>query len=817
VLALTVAWTAAASQVPPDAVGPALERLEAMRARIDETTLDGPARRGAVELLLAERAALIAARPDHAERPWWLVDQAEDLMLRRLPADGAGLTALLGLPTAEQRALAIDVAAQVAALTREADAGLDRLSRSLPADPDIDDVERRARQRRIADERELRIGLLRAMADVLKAVSDPGVDAPRRDELLRRGSAALEALAGRLEGGIADRAAAWSGVAAVRLGERDRALTLFQGVLADPAVHPADRFAAEVGRALAGGGSSRDRLARLRALEQRYAEPAHLFYRLLLADAQLLLILDPTIDGPPQPTRLNEAAASYERIISAGDPVHQASVRSAVLAKLAGAVDGRTPASDLPPLMVLARAETLAGDGRYVEAIEAYAPLAAARTDPAVRPAALLGLGRCLYESGRADEAADRWAELARDHPADPLAERAIELAASVATARWHGAPGDASRRGRLRQVLDLLLERYPNLASLDRWRLAAGQLAVDEGRLDDAVRHFDAVSPAAPERRDAEYLALLAARDRWAAARPDERAALGSALLEQARRVEVALGRTPATGSDPADEAGRRAQAARVRTIAGEALLGLGRPAEVREALGPVGALPDLPLPVVADDLQLRLRAGRDSGQVSLVTADLRRLAAAAPDRTVDLVALLVRQVQRDVDGMLAESRLEAADERAGEELAPLAGLLAELVAAAPASVRTPTLLLTLADAQLGSGRPAEALPLYDELLAESPDALPYLLGRAECLQRIGGDRLADAIVIFKRIAAAGPEVGGDAYWQSQLRTLQILDRVDRNTRRIVPQIERLRRIDPGLGGERWRRQFEALERKHG
>jgi hypothetical protein len=228
VLALTVAWTAAASQVPPDAVGPALERLEAMRARIDETTLDGPARRGAVELLLAERAALIAARPDHAERPWWLVDQAEDLMLRRLPADGAGLTALLGLPTAEQRALAIDVAAQVAALTREADAGLDRLSRSLPADPDIDDVERRARQRRIADERELRIGLLRAMADVLKAVSDPGVDAPRRDELLRRGSAALEALAGRLEGGIADRAAAWSGVAAVRLGERDRALTLFQ-------------------------------------------------------------------------------------------------------------------------------------------------------------------------------------------------------------------------------------------------------------------------------------------------------------------------------------------------------------------------------------------------------------------------------------------------------------------------------------------------------------------------------------------------------------------------------------------------------------
>ena len=45
----------------------------------------------------------------------------------------------------------------------------------------------------------------------------------------------------------------------------------------------------------------------------------------------------------------------------------------------------------------------------------------------------------------------------------------------------------------------------------------------------------------------------------------------------------------------------------------------------------------------------------------------------------------------------------------------------------------------------------------------------------------------------------------------------LQILDRSGKNTQRIAPQIRRLRQRDPALGGDRLRREFDALETRHG
>ena len=67
----------------------------------------------------------------------------------------------------------------------------------------------------------------------------------------------------------------------------------------------------------------------------------------------------------------------------------------------------------------------------------------------------------------------------------------------------------------------------------------------------------------------------------------------------------------------------------------------------------------------------------------------------------------------------------------------------------------------------------------------------------------------------IYKRISVGTAGQPGDHYWQSQLRMLQILSRSGRNTHRIAPHIQRLRQIDPGLGGERFRREFERLERE--
>jgi tetratricopeptide (TPR) repeat protein len=113
-------------------------------------------------------------------------------------------------------------------------------------------------------------------------------------------------------------------------------------------------------------------------------------------------------------------------------------------------------------------------------------------------------------------------------------------------------------------------------------------------------------------------------------------------------------------------------------------------------------------------------------------------------------------------------------------------------------------------------SGRFAEALAWYERLLVNQPDAQPLLLGRAECLFALGTEeRLAQAMNIYKRIAAPGTTQGND-YWLSQLRMLQILDQMNRNTQQIVPRIDRLRQGDPDMGGERFRRGFDALRSKH-
>jgi len=111
-------------------------------------------------------------------------------------------------------------------------------------------------------------------------------------------------------------------------------------------------------------------------------------------------------------------------------------------------------------------------------------------------------------------------------------------------------------------------------------------------------------------------------------------------------------------------------------------------------------------------------------------------------------------------------------------------------------------------------------ALPLYAEAIRDRPHSLRWLYGRAECLflqQDAKEEMLAEAMGIYRRVVAGGATVGAEYYWGGQVRMLEILDRMGRNTHRILPRIQRLRREDPGLGGERFRQEFEQLQEKYG
>ncbi len=121
----------------------------------------------------------------------------------------------------------------------------------------------------------------------------------------------------------------------------------------------------------------------------------------------------------------------------------------------------------------------------------------------------------------------------------------------------------------------------------------------------------------------------------------------------------------------------------------------------------------------------------------------------------------------------------------------------------------------LLAGDAYLQAERFGDGLRVFDLLLVEHPDADEPLLGRAECLFGLRGARDADAMSIYRRIATAAV-VSSDHYWLAQLRMLQILSRGNRNVHRIAPHIERLRQIDRNFGGERYRMEFERLDRQH-
>jgi len=63
----------------------------------------------------------------------------------------------------------------------------------------------------------------------------------------------------------------------------------------------------------------------------------------------------------------------------------------------------------------------------------------------------------------------------------------------------------------------------------------------------------------------------------------------------------------------------------------------------------------------------------------------------------------------------------------------------------------------------------------------------------------------------LYRRIAAGSPPES-PSWWLAELRQLQILKRVGKDVDRIPPRVERLRAVDPELGGEGIRRQFETL-----
>jgi len=111
--------------------------------------------------------------------------------------------------------------------------------------------------------------------------------------------------------------------------------------------------------------------------------------------------------------------------------------------------------------------------------------------------------------------------------------------------------------------------------------------------------------------------------------------------------------------------------------------------------------------------------------------------------------------------------------------------------------------------------GRPRSALAIWDGIAAERPDTLEVMVGRADVLCSLDDlESMGEAMRTYRVLGRGRPgELVPEAtWWHAQLNQLLILEKVGRSIDRIAPRIERLRLVDPALGGDRHSSAFEAL-----
>lgn len=810
-----------ASHPPSDRIEAAQYQITAQRILVNEPQRSVIQRLADAERVLEIRAELIRAYADDLRRPGWLADQAADLLFVVLPLDASGLTRLFGLPSPAQLAQAQRVARQINELMAEAELDIERVILQIESTTDYaKSIPAQMKRRRLSDEeRDRRIPFFRGIGAFLHAEFNDH-DADRRRQLYALAAELLVPLAERLEGVTISIAQLYGGLALARLGKFEAADELFGQIAADSRIDASTRFAANMGvvvNQIVRDGPSAG-LAALDQLPQHYASGHDLFFRILIADQQFLLRRGLALNEPqPQrEQRLAEAFASYTDLLDRDLGVPRATVQAIVFARLTLAASGDVPLNQLPALVSVARAQHLAGDEKTrSQGIELFEEvLTRADLTSAQRAAADFGLARALLADDQRLQAVRKFTQLAREQATAREAERAIELAATIAAELYQRSPSDVEVRAVLGDAIALLLERYENLKSIDRWRYTAGRLALTEQRFDSALAHFGAVTPDAEQWLDAQFMQINVLRN-WARGQtnPVDRTDRYRQLLAMIERVQPMLNRGATSAGNESRAGTLRYYGVSLRVYEAQAWLALDEPQRAAVMLAGIEDNPAMDGPLLALALLARIDAYYAAGRSAEVPRELDRLLTVSPDEAGTVLAAMLKARQSRVTELLEVSRDEQAAERAQRELLPLAEAIGRWLKTRGDSDE-PAVRLRAADGYRLSLRYEDALRLYDELLAKRPNAQEAVFGQAECLFHLPGDRDAEAMIIYRRIGSAGRD--GVYYWPAQLRMLQILDRTGRNTDRIAPRIRRLRQHDSQLGGERWRRGFETLLNKY-
>lgn len=775
-----------------------------------------------IEDLIAKRREIIEANPYDPRLAILLADQASDLFFLLYPLDATGPTVEFGLPSPEQRSRAERVAREMKQYASEAELAISEAILNIESEPGYtEDMALQLKRRRLArNERDRRIPFLHGIGAYLNAEFNVSDESERQSEHQLAADLLLP-LARELEGSLRSRARLYAGFALVRLGRFDEAAALFDAVAADQSAEPLDLFAARLGAARARSEGS-DFSAQLDAIERSYESPDGVFFRMLIADQRFMHLRAMAASEPEGESRdraMVAAFAAYTDLLDADLGVPRDTVRAIVFRKLANAADDEIPLEHLPPIVAIARAENLARvEATRAEAIELFRQsLQRPNLDALSRASALFGLARAHYAGQDWLEAARRFDQLAREHPLDSQAERAIGAAAAILLDLREKAPELSEVSTQLQETLALLLHNYINLPDIDRWRYEAARFDLDEGRLEEARGRLTAIPPGTPLWLDSRF--LLVRISRAEASKADLVApAMHEAMIEEIGAARTAIERGVRETTDAARVRALERHLAQLDLYEAESHLALDRPEQAISRLAGLIDRTDLDQAILGEAVSLRIKALQTAGRADEAQREIEMLMQRMPERATAVIRSRIDTVRAEVESLHARGLSEQAKARADSELVPLAHMLGTWALTAPLSEEDRTAVnLAVADAYRFAQMFGDALPLYERVLAVRSSAMQAIVGRAECL--FGLKRYADAMSDYKRLSAARQEVRDSVYWRSELRMLQILDQADtdeRQKRQIYPRIERLRTIDPDFGGDEFRPRFNELANKY-
>lgn len=783
----------------------------------------------AVEAMALRDALLAAVPPDDPQRLRWRCDELEDLHRWLLPAEGADLAVRIGVASPAQRAF---VEAWVARAERSS-AEMVALLRLIEAGP-----QRHEAVERILEEARGRVPLLRGLSLSRAAESVP--DRADRIDLQREAATLLEAAALVDQPDLAELARIHLGLARLGLGEHEAARRAFEALAADAAASPRSRFEAETGLVLLRAAREDPDNARrlLNALRRGRGEDpaaaaflplwADLEHRLIVAEAGPGALLRPTaiaaalqpwidlVEASAAPERAWLVPEALERLRRFGGEALRAGA-SAPSGDLTAAIPIDLEA--LPPIVAVALAtaaievsqddagadEALGRAWSWLEGAVARSPRGAVTRRLALRTQARAAIG-----SERYAEAVEALLESVRDDPADPAAAASLDAAVAIAT-ELAGARGGAGPWGALEQgTLDEATRLLPSHPRRDPWRIRLAEIDRDRGRFEEAARRLDAVLPSSGWIADARVLAL----ENATTAAESRSGGEVARWIDRAERHLRQLEPWPATPPEGTDSARHRAAAARIGLARARLHLLAGRPAAALVEVATLRESVALEDPEQVEAVRVRLAAFDQLGRREDAAAELEQLTRLGREGGAAAGALLSARLEEAI-AAAQEAARRGEVERQRRLAASASGPLADAVRtwwsgrehAMPAADR-----LLIAEGWLQAGRSAETLALLAELPPAAANTREVVRLRAEALfQRGRLEDLGEAMPLYRRLAAASA-AGSETWWLSELRTLQILDRVGRDTERIRPRIARLRTQDPALGGEGFRRGFEAL-----